>query len=505
MKKIILLLYSVSVTVGLFAQVPAGIRFTSEKSIAYMKRNVEFVVDSISYDPTFRPLGASPSVPASYYISTTQAGTHYTINAVDLPKELKLKPVDDNIQNYWFAKNLESLKVISEFSNLYARRADIEEDSNEYIRMLNKYDLIFDDPFLTSYLYSVVSKIVPNKRADGFPYDIRIFIIKDPSMNVSVFPNGTMLINTGLLSVVHTEDELVAALAHEIGHFVANHTLVNIRKMEKAQARAEFWGGLAVAAVAATTISAASHGYYYSNSSVYDAAILSYSIASSVLKRVGMDYSRKQEEEADKMALDALKYLGYNQNALADLFQRMADAYNSEGNWAAYYLAGDHPSLAKRISYSGKPNPQVNPDFERIVSFAVSNAAITKYNEGRFSQAIKYANQNILNRVGTDDDYLIKALCLINLYNDTTHNTEAALMIQEAKSINPSNSNILRTEIIVSLRNKEYSKAKTLIESYIASLNDGLASILDGNSPRHDFLLEEINWARKMAIKVKGL
>ena len=490
-------------TLMLFAQVSAGIKYTSASGISSIKKNAEFEIVNVTYDLQYRPTGYSYAVP-SYFITAKQAGKEYNIYAKDLPKELQLKATEDNIHNFWFAKNLGSLKTISELTNLYELRSDIEADANEYIGRLSRYNLVFEDPYLESYLYSVVSKILPNKRADGFPYDINIVIVRDPSINAAVFPNGTMIVNTGLLAATHTEDELVAVLAHEIGHFVSNHTLVNIRKMEKAKSRAEFWAGLGTVLAAATEVAAASTGYYYSDGSFTAySAILSYSIASSILERIGMDYSKEQEEEADHLAVDVLKYLGYDENAAATVFQRMADIYTED--WAAYYLAGDHPSLEERIKYCGKPNYKNDTDYEKMVSFAVTSAAITKFNQGRFTQSMKLVDQNIKNNVGTDDDYLIKALCLLNLYSDSAHNKEASSMIAKAKAINSGNTNILRTEIIASLRNNDLNGASTAIEKYIARINDSLEKAKDESSYHYRMLLTELDWARKMSVKVRGL
>lgn len=487
------------------AQVHSGIKYTSSSSISSIKKNAEFEIVNVSYDLNHKPFSTAKEFDPTYIITAKQSGKEYSVTAKELPKDLQLKASDDNIHNFWFAKNLASLRTISELSDLYERRSDIEADAHEYISRLYRYDLVFEDPYLESYLYSVISKMLPNKRADGFPYDINIVIVRDPSINAAVFPNGTMIVNTGLLAATHTEDELVAVLAHEVGHFVANHTLVNIRKMEKAQARAEFWAAMGtVLAATATGVAGASSGYYYDGSYIRNSAILSYSIATSVLKRIGMEYSKEQEEEADKMALDVLKYLGYDQNAAATIFQRMADIYTEEGNWAAYYLAGDHPSLEERIKYSGKPNYKVDPDYEKMVSFAVSSAAITKFNQGRFTQALRLVDQNISNNVGTDDDYLIKALCLLNLFSDNAHNKEASAMIQKAKTINPDNSNILRTEIIACLRNNDLHGASTAIEKYTGRINDSLEKSNEESS-HYRFLLEELDWARKMSVKVRGL
>ena len=205
------------------------------------------------------------------------------------------------------------------------------------------------------------------------------------------------------------------------------------------------------------------------------------------------------------MAINALNYLGYDKNAAATLFQRMTDAYNAEGNWAAYYLTGNHPSLERRIEYSGIPYKKTDPEFEKKVSFAVTEAAISKYNQGRFRQAMEYVTQNIDNYVATDDDYLLKALCTLNLYNDAEHNKGALSFIQRAKEMNPENANILRTEIIASLRCNNNAGARSLLDTYLKNLSEGMANISDKDSSVYRTYVSEYEWARKMAIKVNGL
>lgn len=496
----------------LSAQVQTDIRLISDKGIGSIDKNKEFIIDSISFDPFYDPNADSKfrttaSTVSTYVIAGSQGNKRFKVQARNFPRDLSsLKPVEDNLQNYWFTKNLSTLKVISEIKDLYKTRSDIEAEANEYINMLAKYDLIYDDPFLESYLYSIVTKIIPTNRADGFPYDIKVVLVRDESMNACVFPNGIMIVNTGLLAELHTEDELVAALSHEIAHFVGNHTLVNIRTMEKKVARAEFWAAFATAAAATTEIVAASQGNQYVNGTLtMNTAILSSAIASEVISRLGANFNKEQEKEADLMAMDVLGYLGYDKNAAASLFQRMTDAYNAEGNWAAYYLSGDHPSLRERIQYSGNPSSKQDPTFERKISFAVTDAAISKYNRGRFNQAYKLVSQNISNGVATDDDYLLKALCTLNLYSDLSHNREALSLVQQSKDLNANNANILRTEIIANLRCNDKNRASSLLNSYMNQLSDNMAKISDKESCTYQFYTNEFEWARKMSIKVKGL
>ena len=508
MKKVLLIVSAlVLYAFSMQAQVYTDIKFTSKKGFSSVKKDVEFVIDSVTYNPFYTKFVTGPSqYDPTYVVNVTQSGKSSSFVAGSLPKELDFIAAEDNLDNYWFVRNLESLRTISEIKDLYKTRAELEKDSNEYLKVLSKYNLLFDDPYLESYLYSVVSKILPYKRADGFPYDLKIKIVKDPSANAAAYPNGILLVNTGLLALVHSEDELAAILAHEVAHFVANHSLVNLRKMEKAQDRAAALSLLTIGLAGIASAATIPYGYYDSSGSLLKStALLSYVAASQYLEKMGMEYTKEQEKDADLMAVAALNYLGYDKNALATVFQRMADNFVEEGNWAAYYISGNHPSLQNRIEYSGIPRMKADSKFEKIVSFAITQTGMSKYNDGRFKQALKLANQNINNSVGTDDDYLIKALCLLNLYSDDAHNREALDMVQKAKAIYAGNANILRTEIIAFLRLNETNKAKALLETYSNQIINSMDKEPNKDGPYYSFLIEEMEWVRNMTVKVRGM
>lgn len=486
-----------SITIN--AQTRIGIEAKAEKGFGPISKG-EFVINSVDYkivDPNSVAMQSN-----GYIINMNQKGKEYTFNTISMPNTMALSPINSNMEDYWILRNICSLGVLSKIKDLYSVRTSLEDDTYEYIQFLENSGLVFDDPYLKSYLYSIVSKIIPKRRADGFPYDIRVMIVQDDSINASMCPNGTLVVNTGLLAAIHTEDELVAILSHEIGHYMANHSLCNIYKAEKRKAAAEFWAAVATIAAAAGEAVAAKNGYYTYGNVTTATAILSTSIALEVVDRMGKNYSKEQEKDADMMANEALALLGYDTNALASVFRRMADVYDTEGNWAAYYLSGDHPSLKERIEYCGVPYTKRDKEFEKKVSFAVTSAAITKFNMGRFTQAMKFVDQNIENNVATDDDLLIKALCLVNLFDENNTNKEALNLIQKAKEYNPSNTNIRRTEIIVSSRMGNISSTKVLLDDYLKDISMKMQE-LDKDSFRYSYYEREYDWAKRMSIKFR--
>ena len=129
--------------------------------------------------------------------------------------------------------------------------------------------------------------------------------------------------------------------------------------------------------------------------------------------------------------------------------------------------------------------------------------AVSKYNHGRFAQALKYVDQNIENGVATDDDYLIKANCLMNLRNDKSSMSEALALIRKAKTINSENINILKAEILAAIRLEQFADAHQLILEYQDRLQDSM-SLVEFGSPVYNSLSDEFDWSRRMGVKLAG-
>lgn len=415
-----------------------------------------------------------------------------------------------NAQDFWDAGIITNvLYTLKKKGFQYDLRQDMEDDALQYIYELKKRNLEFKDPYLNTYIYSLIAKIAPYQLIDGRPGSINIIIQDNPSINVCCYPNGTIVLNTGLLAALHTEDELVAVLAHEIAHFVLDHSIQNINAEISRQKRAEFWAGLLTGLTAvAEGYAAYKTGYYIPGGATMAMAAISTSIASEVVVRLGMNYNHEQEEEADRFAYYLLKIMGYDQNALATALTRIKGEFIKERSNAAYVNSYTHPALYKRIMRLGTPNLACDKQYEQIVSFAVSSVALMKYNDRRFRQCLTCVSQNIDNGVGTADDYLLKANCLLSTKNEAESNREVIELINKAKTLDSNNINIHKSEIIATLRIGDRTKAINLLDNYIQILNgydlDKINSDKTWDNIR-DFVFTEKEWAKDMTIKLKGM
>lgn len=92
-----------------------------------------------------------------------------------------------------------------------------EDDESE--RRLAASPLVLRDEKLTSYVKGVLCEAVGLDRCNA----ARVYILREPSFNATMSPNGTMRVYTGLLLRVRNEAELAAVLGHEFGHFEHRH------------------------------------------------------------------------------------------------------------------------------------------------------------------------------------------------------------------------------------------------------------------------------------------
>lgn len=165
---------------------------------------------------------------------------------IDIKKLENISFEPSNSKEFWQIQALKHdvYKNITKNGMQYKLRIEIEEEALDYINYTENNNLLFKDSYLESYLYALAYKIYPIRLEDGRPGNLNIKILKSVTPNAFIFPNGTMYITTGLLSTINSEEELIGVMAHEISHFVLDHSMMNINKITEREKRAKFWANL---------------------------------------------------------------------------------------------------------------------------------------------------------------------------------------------------------------------------------------------------------------------
>ncbi|MDH3241096.1 MAG: M48 family metallopeptidase [Alphaproteobacteria bacterium] len=79
---------------------------------------------------------------------------------------------------------------------------------------------------VNSYIRSVTCRVTGR-----YCKDVRVYTIRAPGLQASMYPNGMMHISTGLLLRTQNEAQLAAVIGHETGHYLRRHSLQRIREI----------------------------------------------------------------------------------------------------------------------------------------------------------------------------------------------------------------------------------------------------------------------------------
>jgi len=149
---------------------------------------------------------------------------------------------------------------------------------------LQRSRFLIRDPALNQYLRGIVDRL-----ADAHGKDVRVYLTRTAYFNASMAPNGMMQVWSGLLLRTRNEAQLAAVLAHELGHYLHQHTLQKFRTARNTADVLQFLSiGLALAGVGG---------------------------AGSLVQMIAVAglfaYSRDQEREADQVGLELMTKAGY--------------------------------------------------------------------------------------------------------------------------------------------------------------------------------------------------
>jgi Zn-dependent protease with chaperone function len=139
--------------------------------------------------------------------------------------------------------------------------------------------------------------------------------------NAFALPSGTIVITDELVTLARHDDELVAVLAHEIGHVVHRHALRRVLQ-----------DSTVVLIIAAVT---------------GDVASITSLAATIPTVLVEAKYSRNFEREADEYALQHLRAHNIAPHYFADILLRMENTRPSRGDIPDYLAT--HPATEERI------------------------------------------------------------------------------------------------------------------------------------------------------------
>lgn len=201
-----------------------------------------------------------------------------------------------------------------------------------FMRSIRESLPVLDDPVLTDYIESLGRTLLAaDHDASG---DFSFFVIDQPVVNAFAGPGGYIGVYAGLIIATETESELAAVMAHEIAHVTQRHLMRSIEDQKR----------LTIPATA-LLVAAAILGAQVS-SDAGSAAIAG--IQAATLQRQ-INFTRDNEEEADRLGITTLVNAGFDPYAMAGFFERLAKNSRVYENNAPEFLR-THPVNSNRIA-----------------------------------------------------------------------------------------------------------------------------------------------------------
>ena len=248
--------------------------------------------------------------------------------------------------------------------------------------------VILTDETINNRVREIGQKLAKSSGRSDLNYTFRI--LNDPTINAYSAAGGFIYINTGLLDILDSEDELAAMIAHEMAHTNLRHQIKYINSMNEAEieslamdtvlgvgigAVTGFAAQTALAAVMPPasmfmTSSSGNGRHTQSDPSPFYTSFVNKAQGEITGRATGMGvgfggalgnelvvaavtgYGKKQELEADSAAIRYLKNAGYDPRALIRGFEKLMSVRNSLGISERNYvsnLMNAEPGLDDRV------------------------------------------------------------------------------------------------------------------------------------------------------------
>jgi len=218
--------------------------------------------------------------------------------------------------------------------NLYSMDKEIAL-GRQLAQEVERQAKILDDPIISEYVNRMGQNLARHSDA-AVPFTFRV--IEDESLNAFALPGGFVFVNSGLIKIANEEDELAAAIAHEIAHVAARHMT---RQATKSQ----------LANLLTVPVGAVLGGW------------TGYAVKQGVgmgIPTLFLNFSRAAESEADYLGLQYMYSAGYDPNGAISIFEKMeALRRRQPGMFARVFST--HPMDADRIDRTQEEIQRILP------------------------------------------------------------------------------------------------------------------------------------------------
>ncbi|WP_239495390.1 M48 family metalloprotease [Salinicola halophilus] len=189
----------------------------------------------------------------------------------------------------------------------------------------------WQDPIAETYVRSMLARLQPYSGANE---RLVVTLVESRLLNAFAVPGGVVGVNAGLFASAPQEGEFASVLAHELGHLAQRHYARRMERVEQTQLPT-------MAAMLAGMVIAAGGGG--------SAGIAAMMGSQAAFVQDQLAYSRRFEQEADRVGLEAMAKAGYDPQAMPEMFRSLQKLAALQGGNPPEFLL-THPVTESRIS-----------------------------------------------------------------------------------------------------------------------------------------------------------
>jgi hypothetical protein len=298
-------------------------------------------------------------------------------------------------------------------------RNELEKTSDNFILDLETNNSFLYAPELDDYLHRKLLEIYPQPFISSRYSIIRnISVVKSSAPDVQVLNNGQILITTGMLCLIETEDELTALLTQQVARFVLDMNYITYKKYRNNDL-ASFFLGTTATIVTNTALNKKNENYernYFLGQTAGLATILiSSSIFNAMKKRYNLDFEMK----IDSLTIEYLSLKKIKTETLGNLMVKIREYANNHPEYSDVSFLTQTESYPKRLKrLEHKPdNDQIiqkDAQYDRNISEALTKNASLLISRFDYNEANQYLDRVIDAEYAIEDTYLLKANILRN-------------------------------------------------------------------------------------------
>jgi predicted Zn-dependent protease len=213
---------------------------------------------------------------------------------------------------------------------------------------------LYDNPRVQEYVNRLGQQIVPDDSEKLYSFKV----IVNPIPLAYTLSTGTVLVSTGMISLLDNEAQLAYVLAHELAHVYKDHWRIKVmlpfaeaeynKKQERKRA---MWAG--VLALAGAGVGAAIGGGKDAAIGAAIGAGAGYAIGSYYSRKIALDWNTAQENQADDFALKATLGKSFDIQEVPRLYATMAQAARFDNRIQLGFL-GARSRIRERSEYAQK-------------------------------------------------------------------------------------------------------------------------------------------------------